>query len=241
MCRLKWVENDPAERRNRYEEVSCPLVHWRFFIPTLAIGAAFELPKAGRQLFILPHGGSKSEPGLTFGFGKDYYPIRSFNGFFGFEVSYTRKKVTLKNRTWPSGFNPKDSDVVIGDIRADISFIEIPVRIGYTLPIKKQIMSMQVLSGFAASLPIKNHSGGTINDIIFLDPDEKGKFEFDYVRWTDKKTSASMSLQLGFRILGGPVGLDVTYLHAISNTEGFVVQTVSDRLDTFIITVAYRF
>ena len=185
--------------------------------------------------------GGKSEPGLTFGVGKDFYSTQTSNGFVGFEVNYTRKKVILENKTWPSGFNPDDSDVVIGDIRTDISFIDIPFRIGYKLPIKKQNISMQVLSGFAVSLPIKDHSGGTINDIIFLDPNEKGVFEFDYVRWTDKSTSVSVNIQFGARICANSIGLDVMYLHAITNTEGFVVQTISDKIDTFKVALVYGF
>ena len=185
--------------------------------------------------------GGKSEPGLTFGVGKDFYSTQTSNGFVSFEVNYTRKKVILENKTWPSGFNPDDSDVVIGDIRTDISFIDIPFRIGYKLPIKKQNISMQVLSGFAVSLPIKDHSGGTINDIIFLDPNEKGVFEFDYVRWTDKSTSVSVNIQFGARICANSIGLDVMYLHAITNTEGFVVQTISDKIDTFKVALVYGF
>ena len=130
---------------------------------------------------------------------------------------------------------------MIGDIRTDISFIDIPFRIGYKLPIKKQNISMQVLSGFAVSLPIKDHSGGTINDIIFLDPNEKGVFEFDYVRWTDKSTSVSVNIQFGARICANSIGLDVMYLHAITNTEGFVVQTISDKIDTFKVALVYGF
>ena len=185
--------------------------------------------------------GGKSEPGLTFGVGKDFYSTQTSNGFVGFEVNYTRKKVILENKTWPSGFNPDDSDVVIGDIRTDISFIDIPFRIGYKLPIKKQNISMQVLSGFAVSLPIKDHSGGTINDIIFFYSNEKGVFEFDYVRWTDKSTSVSVNIQFGARICANSIGLDVMYLHAITNTEGFVVQTISDKIDTFKVALVYGF
>jgi len=53
----------------------------------------------------------KSEPGLCFGIGKEFYPFRKFNGFFGFGLDYQQKKFILENRTWRSDPNYDDSDI----------------------------------------------------------------------------------------------------------------------------------
>jgi hypothetical protein len=70
----------------------------------------------------------KSESGLTFGFGKDFYPSRSFNGFFGFDLSYVTKNLKLENKIWPPGFDLKDSNVSVGDIPLDRSYRNIIFR-----------------------------------------------------------------------------------------------------------------
>ena len=183
----------------------------------------------------------KSEPGICFGIGKEYYPIRSFNGFFSLDVSYIKKKIKLEDRTWPSGFFPSSSDVVIGDIKVNISYIEISFNIGYPLQISKDKIFLQLLTGVSEAIPARNHTDGEINEIIYLDPDQRDKYKFDYTRWDEKTTTFSTNLRCGARLIFLPVALSIYYSHAIINTEGFTTLTISDKLDSFQFTIDYFF
>ena len=183
----------------------------------------------------------KSKPGLTVGLGKDFYPIRSFDGFFGFELSYIRKKVTLENKTTPTNIDPKDSDVVIEDIKADIAYIDIPFKVGYTPIGRNGKCSFHVFGGFTISLPIKNHTVLKEKKIIFLEPDERGKYQFDYVIGGYEGTNISTNLLLGTRFTYEPLALTISYSRAQNNARGFTNLSVKDRIDSFYMVLAYAF
>lgn len=183
----------------------------------------------------------KSEPGLTFGVGKDFYPIRSFNGFLGLEVNYTRRRVTLENKATPTSFDPRYADVVIEDINASIAYLDMLLKVGY-IPLKKNDKySLQTFGGFGISFPIKNHTELNEKAIIFLGPNEKGKFEFDYVIGNYESINTSTNLLVGMAIDYEPFMLYVNFNRALNKTRGFTNLSVKDAIDSFCMSLAYSF
>jgi hypothetical protein len=210
------------------------------FTPLSLFAQPSNYLKAGVNYSSLRTEGGKSEPGLTFGFGKDFFPIRSFSGFFGFEVNYTRKKVTLENKTWPTNFDPAISDIAIGDIAVDIGFLEVPVNVGYFLQIKKYVV-MRPSVGTSLSVPIQMKTYIKNSRTIFLDPDDKGKYEFDYLHWDEVHANVSTNLQIGLDFYYHCFGLLIQYQRAFVKTNSSRSLTIRDKLDSFQISLAYAF
>lgn len=185
--------------------------------------------------------GGRSEPGLTFGVGKDFYLIRSFKGFWGFGVDYARKKVTLENKVTPTSFDPKYSDVVIEDIKANIAYMDILFSVGYVPLEKSGKYSLRAFGGFTISLPIKNHTELNEKKIIFLGPDEWGKYEFDYVIGSYESINPSTNLLTGISFNYKSFILYINLSRALSSTRGFTNLSVRDRIDSFCVAMAYAF
>lgn len=182
----------------------------------------------------------KSKPGLCFGFGKEFYPIRSCNGFFGFGLDYQQKKYILENRTWPGGMDPNDSDIIMGDINVNISYIEIPLKFGYSVHINNRYTS-SIYAGYSLSIPLKNHTKVSNRKSILLGPDERGSYEFDYIREDWDHAMALTNSYVGVRLSYKRFAIIISYARALSNTEGITNLTVRDKIDTFEISAAFLF
>lgn len=217
------------------------IIAWIVLIPFPTKAKSPTYIKFGANISSFRMEEGKSKPGICFGLGKKFYPSQVFNGYIGFELFYARKKVNLENRTWPSGIYPEFSDVVIGDIKFDISYLEVPVRIGYSLQVKKELLFLQFFTGFSISIPFKNHTDGEIKEIIFLNPEEKGKYKFDYTRWEEVTTSKSRNIQIGFNFVFKPFALNFVYSKALTNTEGFTDLIIRDKIDSYQVALSYLF
>ncbi len=184
--------------------------------------------------------GSKSEPGLTIGFDKNYYPIQSHNGFWGFGISYVQKKAKLENKTWPTDFDPTFSNVEIGDLQYQIGYLEIPINIGYDIIRENNRIFLKVYTGSSLSIPIHKNSAAGSRTLI-LDPDQKGKFKFDYLRWDGVGALSTLAINLHADVAFyyGRVGIDFHYSRAISEIKPSGALTVQHKLDSFQITLLY--
>ncbi len=183
----------------------------------------------------------KSRPGACFGLGSEYHPLRSFRGFLAFELLYVRKRLDLQDRTWPTTTEPLLSDVNVGDIYVDISYLEMPVSVGYSLPLGKRTAHLQILLGFSVSAPIKSHTSREIHRTIVLPHEEKKRYRYDYGKWEEMSTTPALNVHYGVRVAIESVGLDVSYARALNNTEGFTDIAISDKLDCFYICLSHRF
>lgn len=184
--------------------------------------------------------GSKSEPGLTIGFNKNYYPIQRLNGFWGFGISYVQKKAKLENKTWPTDFDPTFSNVEIGDLQYQIGYLEIPINIGYDIIREKNRTFLKVYTGPSLSIPIHKNSEARSRTLI-LAPDQKGKFKFDYLRWdgVGALSTFAVNLHANVAFYYRRLGVDVHYSRAISEIEPSGALTVQHKLDSFQITLMY--
>jgi hypothetical protein len=211
-----------------------------FLFPPLLLAQPSTYLKLGVNYASLRREGGKSEPGLTLGLGKDFYPIGSFNGFFGFNLYYVTKKLKLENKTWPSGFNPKDSDVVIGDIPLDRSYLEFHTKLGYNFSLSHNKAAIGLFAGPLFSFPIKYLSRSLSDSTIFLDPDERGKYEFDYLLCESEGADKILHWFIGIAAVYKSIGIEIRYDRA-SRQKCIRGLTINDALDSIHVMLLYVF
>ncbi len=216
-----------------------------FFAATLlASHSLFAQPtkylKLGVNYSFFRTEGGKSEPGLTFGFGKDFYPIRSFSGFFGFHLGYVTKRLKLENKTWPGGLDPEYSNVRVGDIPLDRSYLEFQTKLGYIISLSHKKTTVQLSAGPLLSFPLKYLSRFLADSTIFLDPDEQGKYEFDYLRCESEGADKILRWFMGIAVLYRSFGIEIRYDSA-SRQKCIRGLTINDALDSFHVMLLYAF
>lgn len=232
----------------------CLIITSAFLIPFLLEAKSPTYVKLGVNISSFRNEEGKSEPGICFGVGKEFYPIRSFNGFFALELSYVRKKVTLKDRTWPTDFQfPEYGEVRIGDIQISVGYIEIPLRIGYLLKVSKNT-HLKFHSGISLSIPVNNKT--KIKNIrpINLSPEQKNKYECDYYLldldpgelpllspFIARGIDWSINLNIGIRVNWKKIFIDLTFYKALNKTGGFTSLTLKDKLDSFQTSIGFIF
>lgn len=211
-----------------------------FCVPHLLPAQNSKYVKAGFNYSTFRTEGGKSTPGLVFGIGKDSYTPRWSNVFWGGEICYVRKTTSLNNKSWPGGMDPSDADLVTGNIKADISFIEIPLKIGYTSSVSKAIdVNLQV--GPVFSIPIKNHTKLENRQITFLGPEERGYVDFDYILTDFGGISGAFGIQYGVSCSFKSMTLLFSYSYAFLEMKGFTNISVKDELDSFQLILAHSF
>lgn len=184
-----------------------------------------------------------SKIGPSFGVALDYYPINSLGAFIGSGLLYQNKIFYLENRTWPTDFDPEYSwEVSTGDIDINISYLEIPLQIGYSIEINDQFTS-SILTGYSLSIPIRDNTkirNWTIRD---LEPAERGTYDFDYVFLDEAgvagawSTNYHVDLRLGFNRFV----ILISYVKALSSTDDILGWTIHDKIDGFRVSFAYMF
>lgn len=211
-----------------------------FLCPLLLFAQPSNYLKLGLNYSSLRTEGGKSEPGLTLGVGKDFCPIRSFNGFLGFNISYATKKLKLENKTWPTDIDPKFSDVRVGDIPLHRSYVEIHPKFGYGFLLSKTKVAMKLFAGPSLSFPIKYLSRFLADSTIFLSPDERGKYEFDYLRCESEGADKILHWFMGIAVVYKSLGVEIRYDRA-SRQNCIRGLTINDALDSFHVMVLYAF
>ena len=151
------------------------------------------------------------------------------------------KRLDLQDRTWPTTTEPLLSDVNVGDIHVHISYLELPVSVGYSVPLGRHGVDLQMLFGLSVSAPIKSQTSGKIRRTIVLPYEQKKRYRYDYGKWEEMSTTPALNVQYGVRVAIKSVALDVSYARALNNTEGFTDIAISDKLDCFYICLCYRF
>lgn len=183
----------------------------------------------------------ESKIGPTSGIGLDYYPINSFGAFIGSGLLYQNKRLLAEDRTWPSALDPADAFwVTSGDFDVNISCLEIPLQIGYSIKIKNQLSS-SIFTGYSLSIPMKDHTKTKNRKVRELDPDEIGTYDFDYVLVDESYTSWSKNYYLGLRLSLNRFALLISYAKALSFTKNLEAKSIQGKIDSFRISFAYLF
>lgn len=211
-----------------------------FLAPLSLIAQPSKYVKLGVNYSSFRTEGGKSEPGLTFGVGKNYYPFQNFNGFWRFEIGYVQKKVKLENKTWPTDFDPTFSNVEVGDLEFKIGYMEIPVSIGYDIIRENNGIFLKAYTGSSLSIPIHKNSTARSTTLI-LDPDQKGKFAFDYLRWDGVGALSTLAVNLYAEVAFcyRRLGIGFNYSRGISEIEPTGALIIQHKLDSFQITLLY--
>jgi len=163
----------------------------------------------------------KSKIGPSFGLGLDYYPIKSFGAFVGTELLYQNKKLLVEDKTWLNDVHPIFANwywYTTGDIDINISFLELPIHIGYSFKLRNRV-SLNIITGYSLSVPIKDHTKIKNSKMRELLPDERGKFDFDYVLIDKSGVSMSKSFNLGLRLSFKRFAFFFNYEKALSLTK----------------------
>lgn len=223
------------------KKLLAPLFIGAFLFPPLLLAQPSNYLKLGINYSSLRTEGGKSGPGLTLGVGKDFYPIRSFNGFFGLNLSYVTKKLKLENKTWPTNMQLEWSDVEVGDIPLDRSYLELHTKLGYSFPLSHNKAAIELFAGPLLSFPIKYSSRFLSDSTIFLEPDERGKYEFDYLRCESEGADEFLYWFMGIAVVYKSFGIEIRYDRAASSQECIRGLTINDALDSFHVLFLYAF
>lgn len=218
-----------------------------FLCPAMLFAQPSNYLKLGVNYSSLRTEGGKSEPGLTLGFGKNYYPIRNFRGLLGFEVGYAREKILLEDKTWPTSFFPPYSGVVKGGFEISLSYLDLSLLLGYLLNAGKTV-DFEFFVGPSLSLPVGNSTKGTGSETIYLAPEEISRFDFDFYHYDadpgpallpfiERGMNLKTSMIVGTKLYWKRVHLSLSYSRAISKTEGIISLTLFDKIDRFSVTV----
>lgn len=222
-----------------------------FLFPLALFAQPSKYVKLGVNYSSFRTEGGKSKPGLTFGVGKNCYPIQNFRGSWGIEVGYTKEKILLEHKTWPTNFFPPYSGVVNGGFEVSLSYLDLSMYLGYFLNAQKAV-NFEVFVGPSLSLPVGNSTKGTDSEIIYLAPDEISRFDFDFYHYDadpgpallpfmERGMNLNTSMIVGTKLHWKHVHLSLSYSRAISKTEGIISLTLFDKIDRFSVSVGIDF
>jgi len=184
----------------------------------------------------------KSKIGPSFGFGFDYYPIKSLGAFIGTELLYQNKKLLVEDKKWPSNLYPDGAMTVYsGDFDINISYLELPLQIGYQMTLRDQI-SVAIFPGASLLIPMKDHTRAKNLTRRELTPAERGKFnDYDYYRLDETRVSWSQNFNIGIRLTYYRFGFMLSYAKAISFTQNIKSKTIQGKVDSFKASLAFLF
>ena len=183
----------------------------------------------------------KSKIGPSFGLGLDYYPIKSFGAFIGTELLYQNKKLLVEDKTCPSDRDVHSAGYVItSDIDINISYLEVPLQIGYRMKFHDQFSAI-IFTGYSLLIPMKDHTKGKNKSYRLLTPAERGTFDFDYVLVDESGVSMSKNFNIALRLSYKQFALLISYAKAISFTQDIAGINIQGKLDSFKMSFAFLF
>jgi len=184
--------------------------------------------------------GGKSDWGQFVGLGLEYSPSSSL--LFVIETAYATKKVTLENKSWPSSWYPPFSNVSIGDVPIDGSYFELCAKVGYSIPLINNQATIKLYIGPAFSVQLRYIGDFRLHTEFQLDPDEIGKYKFDYLRIdSEGSTNTSINPIIGAIISYKALGLEARYARSYTKRNYMLDLSINDKLDCFYFLLHYAF
>jgi hypothetical protein len=208
-------------------------------IPLFANAESNGYANLGVNFSSLRKQGGKCGLGNSIGLGIEF--VKPSAPYFAIEASYVTKKVTLQNKTWPSNMEPEWSDIRIGDIPLERSYFEFNLKLGYSFSLFRNKAAIELFSGPLLSFPFKYSSRFIADSTIFLDLDERGKYEFDFLRCDSEGADKFINWFMGITVAYKSFGIEFRYVRALSPQECIRGLTINDALDSFYFLLRYSF
>ncbi len=218
------------------------LLFFLLFLPIPASAKTVKYVELGFNQSRFRNQECKSKIGPSFGLGLDYYPVKSLGAFIGTELLYQNKKLLVKNKTWPSSLIPETAMTVItGDFDINISYLEMPLQIGYRMIVCDQF-SVALFSGYSFLIPLKDHTRVKEKSYRELAPAERGKFnDYDYYLVDESRVSWSQNFNIGIRLSYDRFGFIFSYAKALSFTQNVRGMDMQGKVDSYKILLAFIF
>lgn len=178
--------------------------------------------------------------GVSVEFGMDYYPWQKFGGFWGWGLGFQNKKIITKDRIWAQTWNQRDKYFAKGDIHVNIQFIDIPIHIGYSMRINEQT-TLILLSGPTLHILLKDESNVENKKEVILEKNEAGKYDYDYTLVDESGAGSSYNIYFGCKIIHNRFFASLRNTHALVQTSDIFGISISDEIDSFIISFGYNF
>jgi hypothetical protein len=170
--------------------------------------------------------------------GREYFPSKNNSFYFSYALSYVRKAALLKNRSWKSGWDSY-GNIYFADIKADVAFIELPIKFGYQNPFIFRRLYISFGAGFSISMPVEKHSK------LYLDWSkvnvDTGDMKPNYWSVDEVEINATMNSIYSVALYYRFVGVEFQYSRALEGTEGFTGLSLKDYFDSYHFLMRFSF
>jgi hypothetical protein len=128
--------------------------------------------------------------------------------------------------------------VITGDFSINISYLEIPLQIGYIVKLQDHL-SVDIIGSYSFLIPIKDQTKAKNMRYRELTPAERGTYNFDYVRVDESGVSMSKNFNIGLRLFYNRVALLISYTKALSMTKDMAGKNMQGKIDSFKMSFAF--
>ncbi|MBN1999338.1 hypothetical protein JW935_17395 [candidate division KSB1 bacterium] len=139
---------------------------------------------------------------------------------WGVDLMVVTKKTRFLNFTRPSSPYTSHPDVMVLDTKHNDTFLELPLKIGYSIPLYSTKLYASIFAGCNLAYPIRGDSDGTWY-FIFLSPEEAETYKFDYYFHHEEKPAPSGSTNCfaGLSIRYKKIAIEISYVYANNKTR----------------------
>ncbi len=216
------------------------LLSTTLFLSLTAEAKIYKTIGAGVTRATLRAEGGKSEWGEFWGVGLEYSKPSFL--FLGLEGAYLTKKISLGEKSWPTSYFITDADVNIGDVDIHGSFFDLAAKIGYSLPVFSGKIFLKPFVGCALSTQIEYIGNLREKKNIFLDPEERGHYPFDYLRGEERALpETSTDVLVGVIVSYRFIQTELRAARSLSERVGLWGLNINDKIDCFYVLVHYCF
>jgi len=197
-------------------------------LPCLLSAKSRTILKYGIVQTNFRHQVSQSISRHSFAISREYFPMDNNHFFFSYDFMVARKSVLLSNRTWTVYYDDPNT-LGKGDVKVDVSFIELPIKFGYTLSLFPKWIHLQIFLGSALSMPVYDFSRLITRDVRHLS--RKDRTQFVYSSLDEASSNNSFNSIFGTAIEYKFIGFELYYSRALGETSNVNGMTIVDYFD----------
>ena len=173
-----------------------------------------------------------------FGIGREYFPKNNKNFFFSYGLMIVRKSVLLPYRSWPESWD-EWTELNVGDIRADVAFIEWPIKFGFQTPDFFNSTHMGFFIGTSLSIPAGDFSRVKTRYTRHLPKADRSRFDYNFSDelYMNPTFNSIFGALIDFKF----IGLALQYSRALQPTTGFTGFVIEDYFDCWQFMLRFSF